>query len=111
MITAVSTEHGIPVQHELAGRDTGTDAMAAVLASIDSAAASIGLPIRNMHTISESGHTRDTDAAIYALYHLLQHMDQLNGGTGITAEDLRTGHPRLDGSAALTHRPAPPPSE
>ena len=54
LIASVSAAHGIPVQHELAGRDTGTDAMAAVLAAIDSAAASIGLPIRNMHTISES---------------------------------------------------------
>lgn len=107
MITEVSNQHGVPVQHELAGRDTGTDAMAAVLAAIDSAAASIGIPIRNMHTISESGHTGDIDAAIYALVYLLQHMDQLNGGQGITAEDLRAGHPRLDESTALGHRPAP----
>lgn len=106
LITSVSNQLGIPVQHELAGRDTGTDAMAAVLASIDSAAASIGFPIRNMHTISESGHTKDVDAAIYALYHMLKHMDGMNGGEGITANDLREGHPRLDSASPLGHLPA-----
>jgi len=75
IITQVSGDHGIPVQHELAGRDSGTDAMAAVLAAIDSASASIGFPIRNMHTISESGHTGDVDAAIHALYQTIVHMD------------------------------------
>ena len=107
IITKVSVEKEIPVQHELAGRDTGTDAMAAVLAAIDSASASIGFPIRNMHTISESGHTRDIDAAIHALYETIVHMDGLNGGKGITANDLREGHPRLDSASPLTHCPAP----
>ncbi|MGI9518381.1 MAG: hypothetical protein ACR2NP_15100, partial [Pirellulaceae bacterium] len=106
MIAQVSVEHEIPVQHDLAGRDTGTDAMAAVLAAIDSASASIGFPIRNMHTISESGHTGDVDAAIHALFETLRHMDGLNGGAGITAGDLRDSHPRLDQSSPLTHRPA-----
>lgn len=109
MLTEVSLRHDIPVQHELAGRDTGTDAMAAVFASIDSAAASIGFPIRNMHTISESGHTGDVDAAIYAIYHLLRHMDQMNGGAGIAAKDLQDGHPRLDTAAGLVH--CDPPSQ
>ncbi len=108
LITSVSTENEIPLQHELAGRDTGTDAMAAVLAAIDSAAASIGLPIRNMHTISESGHTGDLDAAIHSMFHMLKKMDGMNGGSGITGDDLRDGHPRLDESSELTHRPAPP---
>jgi hypothetical protein len=107
MIAAVSKKLGIPYQDELAGRDTGTDAMAAVLAAIDSASASIGFPIRNMHTISESGHTGDVDAAISGLYHLLEHMDAMHGGAGITHQDLRDGHPRLDISSSLTHRPAP----
>ena len=105
MITEVSTKNDIPVQHELAGRDTGTDAMAAVLAAIDSAATSIGFPIRNMHTISETGHTGDVDASIHAIYETLRHMDAMNGGSGITREDLCTGHPRLDESSELTHRP------
>ncbi len=107
LINSVSVKHNIPVQHELAGKDTGTDAMAAVLASIDSAAASIGIPIRNMHTISESGHTGDVDAAIDAMFHSLQHMDQMHDGHGITSEDLRDSHPRLDQSVELAHRPAP----
>lgn len=106
MINQASVEHGIPVQHELAGRDTGTDAMAAVLAAIDSACASIGFPIRNMHTISESGHTGDVDAAIHAIYQTMRNMDTMNGGSGITSNDLRESHPRLDNSTALTHAPA-----
>jgi endoglucanase len=95
MIAQVAKEQGIPLQHELAGRDTGTDAMAAVLAAIDSAAASIGIPIRNMHTVSEVGHTRDVDAALNVLFHLLQHMDQMHQGSGIVENDLHEGHPRL----------------
>lgn len=105
MITAIATKHDIPIQHELAGRDTGTDAMAAVLAAIDSAAASIGLPIRNMHTISESGHTGDIESAIYALTYLLQDLDAANNGSGATAADLCDTHPRLDDSVPLPHRP------
>jgi endoglucanase len=103
MFTAVSTEKGIPVQHELAGRDTGTDAMAAVLAAIDSAATSIGFPIRNMHTISESGHTGDVDAAIYAIFETLRHMDGMHDGKGINIADLHDGHPRLDDASALVY--------
>jgi endoglucanase len=107
LITRVSVEKGIPVQHELAGRDTGTDAMAAFFSCIDSAATSIGFPIRNMHTISEAGHTRDVDAAIHAVFETLKHMDGMHDGQGITAADLRDGHPRLDESSELRHRPAP----
>ncbi|MCR9295313.1 MAG: M20/M25/M40 family metallo-hydrolase [bacterium] len=111
IITQVSTQHGIPVQHELAGRDTGTDAMAAVLAAIDSAAASIGIPTRNMHTISESAHTGDVDAAIYAIFEMLRYMDALNNGQGINHQQLRDGHPRLDQSTSLLHQqPAPNPN-
>ncbi len=108
LITRVSLEKGIPVQHELAGRDTGTDAMAAFFSCIDSAATSIGFPIRNMHTISEAGHTGDVDAAIHAVFETLRYMDGMNDGRGITVEDLRDAHPRLDQSTHLTHRPAPP---
>lgn len=107
MITQVSTEKGIPVQHELAGRDTGTDAMAAFFSCIDSAATSIGFPIRNMHTISEAGHTGDLDSAIHAIYETLNYMDGMHGGNGINAADLKDGHPRLDESSPLLHRPAP----
>lgn len=107
MISEVSADHGIPVQHELAGRDTGTDAMASFFSCIDSATASMGLPIRNMHTISETGHTGDVDAAIHAIAAMLKHMDQMNNGKGIRPDDLRNSHPRLDQSQVLGHRHAP----
>ena len=106
MLTKVSLEKDIPVQHELAGRDTGTDAMASFFASIDSATTSIGFPIRNMHTISETGHTGDIDASIHAIYETLRHMDAMNGGSGITGGDLCDSHPRLDEAESLIHQPA-----
>ena len=97
----VSREHGIPFQEVVVGRDTGTDAMAAVLSGIDSAATSIGFPIRNMHTISESGHTGDVLGSVHSTFRVLQHLDGMNGGKGATADDFRTGHPRLDQAAPL----------
>jgi len=111
MITKVSGEKSIPVQHELAGRDTGTDAMAAFFSCIDSAATSIGFPIRNMHTISETGHTGDVDAAIHAIFETMNHMDAMNGGKGICGDDLKNSHPRLDEASELTHCPAPTDSD
>jgi putative aminopeptidase FrvX len=99
----VCREHGIPVQMTPSGRDTGTDAMAAVLSGIDSAATSIGFPIRNMHTSSESAHTGDVLSAIHSTFHILKAMDGRNGGNGITADDLRGAHPRLDGAKPLGH--------
>ncbi|RAL20238.1 peptidase M42 [Lujinxingia litoralis] len=102
--TALANE--IPVQRDVCGRDTGTDAMAAVLASVDAAATSIGFPIRNMHTVSELGHTGDVLASIYGLVRTLQHMDQANDGKGLTADDFRNGHPRLDQVETLSHRGA-----
>jgi putative aminopeptidase FrvX len=102
LIEDAAREAGIPWQRDPCGRDTGTDAMAGVLASIDAATASIGFPIRNMHTISEAGHTGDVLAAIYALARTVQLMDRMNDGKGITADDLRSGHPRLDLCETLT---------
>lgn len=99
----VCLEHDIPLQRKVVGRDTGTDAMAAVFASIDAAATSIGFPIRNMHTISESGHTGDVLASIHATAKLLEHMDQMNDGAGISSEDFKAGHPRLDQAAPLSY--------
>ena len=100
LYTSVAKEFGIPVQHKATGRDTGTDAMAAVLASIDAAATSIGFPIRNMHTISETGHTRDVLTAIHATVELIKHLDAAH----VTAEDFRQGHPRLDQARDLPYR-------
>lgn len=96
MIEEACLKAGIPYQMDFAGRDTGTDAMAAALAGFDSAATSIGFPIRNMHTISETGHTSDVLAAIHGMVATFQAMDKMNRGKGLTAEDLKQGHPRLD---------------
>ena len=101
LLETVSIDKGIPFQRDVVGRDTGTDAMAAVFANADSAATSIGFPIRNMHTISECGHTGDVLAAIHALYQLLDHLNGMNDGKGVTADDFRGGHPRLDGADPL----------
>ncbi|MEM7167619.1 MAG: peptidase M42 [Planctomycetota bacterium] len=96
MIQQVAKKNDIPCQLKVVGRDTGTDAMAGVFSGRDSAAVSVGFPIRNMHTASECGHTGDVLAAVYAMTELLFHMDSMNGGAGIAADDLRSGHPRLD---------------
>jgi endoglucanase len=104
LISEVAVAKGIPHKRKVCGRDTGTDAMAAVLASVDSASASIGFPIRNMHTISESGHTGDVLASIHVLAETLFHMDGMNDGAGMNADDLRGGHPRLDGADPLGHQ-------
>ena len=99
-IKKAAASEGIPMQIDVSGRDTGTDGMASVLASVDSAATSVGFPTRNMHTISESGHTGDVLAAIHALKATLLAMDK--------EEDLhhafRTSHPRLDQTETLTHQ-------
>lgn len=98
IIEVAAHEKGIPLQVVPCGRDTGTDAMAAALASIDAAATSLGFPIRNMHTISESAHTGDVLACIHALEATLRKMDR----EGIDADALRNGHPRLDQGTAVT---------
>ena len=90
-----SLKEGIPMQRKVVGHDMGTDGMAAVLASVDSAATSIGFPIRNMHTISETGHTGDILASIHGTFALLKHMDEMNSGKGLKPEDFKKGHPDL----------------
>ena len=92
---------GIPYQMDFSGRDTGTDAMAAALAGFDAAATSIGFPIRNMHTISETGHTADVLAAIHGMVAVFREMDSMNNGKGLTRDDLKNGHPRLDAAKSL----------
>ncbi|MFB6262187.1 MAG: M28 family peptidase [Bradymonadaceae bacterium] len=95
--TAQSEE--IPYQRDVVGRDTGTDGMAGALAAIDAAATSIGFPIRNMHTISELGHTGDVRAAIHGIVQSLQALDsQIDG-----LDDWPAEHPRLDRASALSH--------
>ncbi|QIZ76525.1 M20/M25/M40 family metallo-hydrolase [Ferrimonas lipolytica] len=86
----------IPYQLDFSGRDMGTDGMAAALAAVDSAAMTIGYPIRNMHTSSESAHTSDLLASIEAITELLRHFNGMNNGTGISRDDLMNSHIRLD---------------
>jgi putative aminopeptidase FrvX len=91
----------IPIQRSPTGRDTGTDAMAAVLASIDAAAVSVGIPLRNMHTISEIAHTGDVLGCLYGMYETLQLLDGMHNGKGLQRDDLREKHPRLDAARKL----------
>ncbi len=102
MIEAAAKQRDIPYQISVSGRDTGTDGMAAVLAGVDSAAASIGFPIRNMHTISETGHTGDVIAAIHAITDTVLAMDRANDGSGTTRDDFKNGHLRLDEASRLS---------
>lgn len=90
----------IPYQIDVNGRDTGTDGMAAVLASVDAAATSVGFPTRNMHTISESAHTGDVLAAIHALKETILALDAEED----PAAAFRDEHPRLDDTTPITHQ-------
>ena len=54
-----------------------------------------------MHTISETGHTADVIAAIHAMVETFKAMDKMNRGKGISREDLKDGHPRLDKAKGL----------
>lgn len=92
LIESAALAAKVPVQRSLTGRDTGTDAMAAVFAGIDAAATSVGFPIRNMHTISETGHTGDLLACVHGLEAALRKMDKEK----VTSDSFRDGHPRLD---------------
>ncbi len=91
----------IPYQMDMSGRDTGTDAMAAALAGFDSASISVGFPIRNMHTISETGHTKDILAAIAGMEATFRDLDKMNRNKGITTDDLKNNHARLDNVSSL----------
>ena len=99
-IEQTAKEFGIPMQRDVVGRDTGTDGMAGALASIDAAATSIGFPIRNMHTVSELGHTGDVLAAVEVIAKTLQSLDS----QGITPDDWPPSQPRLDQASPLTHQ-------
>ncbi len=101
IIEEACRKNKIPYQIDVSGRDTGTDAMAAALAGVDSACTSIGFPIRNMHTITETGHTADVLAAIHGMVATFRAMDKMNRGKGITRDDLKDGHPRLDTAKEL----------
>ncbi len=96
LIEQSALDEGIPCQRDFGGCDTGTDAMAAAFAGIDCAVSSIGFPTRNMHTISETGHTGDVLAAIHVLDATARKMEKMNRGKGLTIADLKNQHVTLD---------------
>jgi len=100
IIESTAKQHAVPMQRDMVGADTGTDGMAGVLAAVDCAATSIGFPIRNMHTNSETGNTRDLLAAIHVLTHTLQALDALDD----PHREFLDNHPRLDRAAPLGHQ-------
>ncbi|WP_311948486.1 M20/M25/M40 family metallo-hydrolase [Halomonas piscis] len=100
VIAQAAGDHDIPLQRDIVGVDTGTDGMAGVLASVDCAATSIGFPIRNMHTISETGNTRDVLAAVHALTYTIQVLDKREN----LEREFLDNHPRLDNARPLSHQ-------
>jgi endoglucanase len=102
-IETVAREHDIPIQRDAVGPDTGTDGMAGVLGNVDCAATSVGMPIRNMHTISESGCTRDVLACTHAVAETIKALDAEETTPGTLAERFRNQHPRLDQAEPRRH--------
>jgi len=92
LIEEAALKRGLPMQRDMRGRDSGTDAMAGVLGNVDCAATSLGFPIRNMHTVSELGHTGDVLACVEAVCGVMEDMAHAN----ITAAHFQATHPRLD---------------
>ena len=61
-----------------------------------------------MHTISETGHTGDVLAATHAIAAAVQRMDNHNDGAGLSVDDLKNSHPRLDLAQPLgSQKPTP----
>jgi endoglucanase len=105
LIETTARQQDIPLQRDVAGVDTGTDGMAGVLAGVDCAATSIGFPIRNMHTISETGSTQDVLAAVHVLAGAIQAVDALPDPQRAFLDH----HPRLDQARPLDHQGADKP--
>jgi len=106
-IETVAKDKGIPMQRDVVGADTGTDGMAGVLGNVDCAATSVGMPIRNMHTISESGCTRDVLACTHAVAETLLAMDAEESRTEALHEAFCSQHPRLDQARPMGHQGLP----
>ena len=104
VVETAARDAKIPMQRDVCGADTGTDGMAGVLAAVDCAATSIGMPIRNMHTISEAGHTGDVLAATHGVAQAIQALDARDDGRGSLRRVFQDNHPRLDRAEPLTHQ-------
>lgn len=102
-IETVANNLEIPMQRDVVGVDTGTDGMAGVLGNVDCAATSVGMPLRNMHTISESACTRDVLACTHAVAGTLQALDKEETQPGVLAAAFCDNHPRLDSAQPLKH--------
>lgn len=103
LIEESARKRGIPTQRDVVGTDTGTDGMAGVLANVDCAAASVGIPIRNMHTISEAGHTSDVLAALHGVVETALALDVEGADPAALRQRFRDHHPRLDQASPLRH--------
>jgi len=103
VIETNARERDIPMQRDVCGADTGTDGMAGVLAGVDCAATSVGFPIRNMHTISETAHTGDVLAAIHGIQGALMALDGGAVDDATLADRFENDHPRLDRAESLLH--------
>ena len=103
-VLRAAARRNIPVQLDAVGRDTGTDAMAGVLGNIDAAATSLGIPLRNMHTASETGLTTDVDACLHGLAETIS----LLAEEGVTREKLIDGHVDLSHAELVTSLPPAP---
>jgi endoglucanase len=103
LLQRAALDNDIPIQLDVRGADTGTDAMAGVLASADVAAASLGFPIRNMHTVSETAHTGDVLACVHVVERFLRDADK----SGLSRGNFQSAHPNLAGARLLeAERPA-----
>ena len=111
VIEQTAKDNEIPMQRDVCGADTGTDGMAGVLASVDCAATSIGFPIRNMHTISETGNTKDVLAAAHVVAKSIQALDKRDDGREKLRNQFRNNHPRLDTAEPLAHQGSEKPEE
>lgn len=103
VLAEAARDLGIPVQRDVVGGDTGTDGMAGVLANVDCAAVSVGIPIRNMHTISETGHTSDVLAALHGVVAAARLLDERGADPEALRRHFREHHPRLDRADPVAH--------
>ncbi|KAH9256064.1 hypothetical protein BASA81_005840 [Batrachochytrium salamandrivorans] len=107
LIQTASKRAEIPVQLDCVGRDTGTDGMAGVLAAIDCAVASVGVPTRNMHTSSEAASTKDIDACLFGLAETIKLMSE----EGVTRSTFLDSHVDLSQAELVTNLPPAPPKD
>lgn len=87
----------VKYQLDVAEVDTNTDSMSAGFTGIDSAVGNVGIPVLNMHTISEIGSLADIRSAINGMYGFLVYCSS----KGIKVSDLKK-HVNLNNSIEVT---------